>query len=221
MTRLHLALITSLALHAMALLAAGTTQPLLSGQMLNSLSVQLVGNTQDAPKATHTQAEAARHAAGNYIEQVNSPVLLAKSERVVANSATDARDDIPPALATHTGHRPSTPASDIVPTAGDPPADTVNRIKAHLYTDLARHFDYPGIARQRGWEGRVMLAVNVASDGQLQQIRVARSSGFAILDDSALQSLRQVDRIGEAVALLNGRMLAMQIPVIYRLQGEP
>ena len=106
-------------------------------------------------------------------------------------------------------------------TTGDPTADTVSRIKAHLYTNLARHFDYPEIARQRGWEGRVLLAMNVASDGQLQQIRITRSSGFAILDDSALQSLHQVDRIYDAVPLLNGRKLAMQIPVIYRLQGEP
>ena len=71
------------------------------------------------------------------------------------------------------------------------------------------------------WEGRVLVAMNVASDGQLQQIRITRSSGFAILDDSALQSLHQVDRIYDAVPLLNGRNLAMQIPVIYRLQGEP
>ena len=221
MTRLPIALLTSLALHAMGLLAAGTVQPRLSGQMLNSLSVQLVGNTQDAPNAIRTQAEATRQATGSHVAQVRPPVLLAKSERVVTDSATDTRDDIPPAPATHTDNRPPTPPSVIAPTAGDPPADTVNRIKAHLYTDLARYFDYPIMARQHGWEGRVTVAMNVAADGQLQQIRVIRSSGFAILDDSALQSLRRIDHIDDAVTLLNGQQLAMQFPVVYRLQGEP
>ena len=146
-------------------------------------------------------------------EHLTAPGTPMTAQRDIARVAAGVHDTRPaaPALNTDTAPRRA---------AGEPAADTVDRIKSHLYTDLARHFDYPALARRRGWEGRVMLALNVASDGQLQQIRVARSSGFAILDDSALQSLRQVDRIGEAAALLKGRMLAMQIPVIYRLQGE-
>jgi protein TonB len=208
MTRLHLALFTSLALHALGLMAAGTAQPLLSGQMRSSISVRLVGS------AEGTQTETTRQPAHHPAERRRTPATPMTAKRSVAHVVAGAHNAKPAPAAVDTG-------STREPMAGEPAADTLNRIKARLYTDLARHFDYPGIARQRGWEGRVMLAVNVASDGQLQQIRVARSSGFAILDDSALQSLRQVDRIGEAVALLNGRMLAMQIPVIYRLQGEP
>lgn len=221
MTRLHLALFTSLALHALGLVAAGTVQPLLSGQMRSSLSVQLVGSAGGVPNARGTQADAAQHKTNTHAKRRAPQVLLATAKRNVTDEMTGIRNANLPTLTADTSTAPPTPASDVASTAGDPPADSVNRIKAHLYTDLARHFDYPEMARRRGWEGRVMVAVNVASDGQLQQIRVARSSGFAILDDSALQSLRQVDHITEAVALLNGRRLAMQIPVIYRLQGEP
>ena len=206
MTRLHRALLASLTLHALALMTAGVAQPLLSGQTRSSLSVQLVGNA--GGTQTETTGRPAPRSATRQARTI--PLTVQRSvTHVVAND----HNLNPAASVSHDTAPGSTP--------GDPPADSVNRIKAQLHTDLARHFDYPALARRRGWEGRVMLALNVASDGQLQQIRVARSSGFAILDDSALQSLRQVRGIAEAVALLNGRMLAMQIPVIYRLQGEP
>lgn len=218
MTRLHLALLTSLALHAMGLLVAGSTQPLLSGQRHNSLSVELVGNTEDVTKMRITQVETTQRPASSSFGRRAAQTTPATADRHDTYAVADVHNADPSTPATRTS---TTPASGVASTAGDPPADTVNRIKAQLYTDLARHFDYPEMARRRGWEGRVMVAVNVASDGQLQQIRVARSSGFTLLDDSALQSLRQVDRIAAAVALLNGRKLAMQIPVIYRLQGEP
>ncbi len=50
---------------------------------------------------------------------------------------------------------------------------------------------YPEYARERGWEGIVMLKVLVGSDGKVQKIRVERSSGHQILDDSAFKTVRQ------------------------------
>ena len=93
-----------------------------------------------------------------------------------------------------------------------------NQLQGELQTRLSRYLVYPPLARARGWEGRVLLAFNIETDGQLENIRVAQSSGFAVLDDSALNSLYQVGRLAEAVAWLQGRPLTMQIPVIYQLR---
>ncbi len=49
---------------------------------------------------------------------------------------------------------------------------------------------YPGAARQRGWEGDVLIAAEVRSDGRIGAVRVKRSSGYASLDDSALEAVR-------------------------------
>lgn len=92
------------------------------------------------------------------------------------------------------------------------------QIKARLNTDLARYFDYPYVARLRGWEGTVLLAFNIEANGRLQGIHVARSSGYAVLDNSALSALRKVERLVETTAWLQSRELNMQIPVIYRLR---
>jgi len=106
------------------------------------------------------------------------------------------------------------------------PAETGNddalraRIEARVRLDLARHFEYPHAARLRGWEGDVLLGFVVQASGRLDGIRVLRGSGFAVLDHSAVDSLRRVARLPEAVAWLNGRDLEMRLPILYRLEGE-
>lgn len=114
---------------------------------------------------------------------------------------------------------------DPSPAAAASGADAVGvearaRIEAQLHTSLARHFDYPYVARLRGWEGSVLLAFIVQASGNLNDIRIIRSSGFSVLDDSAVDSLKKVQQLPEAVALLQGRDIEMQLPVIYRLTGE-
>jgi len=44
---------------------------------------------------------------------------------------------------------------------------------------------YPRMARRRGYEGDVLLAINVGSDGNVDDVSVEKSSGFPALDDAA------------------------------------
>jgi|GEM_PF-1678151 len=50
---------------------------------------------------------------------------------------------------------------------------------------------YPRFAREQGWQGLVVLRLVIASDGALSTATVQKSSGYPLLDDSALQSVRQ------------------------------
>lgn len=86
-----------------------------------------------------------------------------------------------------------------------------------LHTALARHLRYPALARQRGWEGTVLLGLTVEPDGQLERVHVARSSGYDVLDRSALHAARRIGRLTEIGARLNGRATDVSLPVIYRL----
>lgn len=49
--------------------------------------------------------------------------------------------------------------------------------------------EYPAQAKRRGMEGSVMLGVVVTSDGAAKSVTVAKSSGFAMLDESAKNSV--------------------------------
>lgn len=92
-------------------------------------------------------------------------------------------------------------------------------IRGHLETDLSRFFSYPPIARQRGWQGHVRVAFTVQADGRLTDARITRSSGYHVLDASALEALRRVGRLPQAREWLHGQALPMELPVIYRLEN--
>jgi len=49
---------------------------------------------------------------------------------------------------------------------------------------------YPNYAREQGWEGMVVLKVLVSEHGGVDQIEVYQSSGYKILDESALKTIQ-------------------------------
>ena len=51
--------------------------------------------------------------------------------------------------------------------------------------------DYPREAIRRRLEGTVKLRVQIGLDGQVQSVSVAESSGYAMLDESALRTIRR------------------------------
>jgi protein TonB len=50
---------------------------------------------------------------------------------------------------------------------------------------------YPFVARRAGAQGVVLLRVRVRANGTVAEVQLAHSSGFAPLDDSALQTVRE------------------------------
>jgi periplasmic protein TonB len=50
--------------------------------------------------------------------------------------------------------------------------------------------NYPLLARQRGWQGVVLLRLSIGSDGAVTSVAVERSSGYAVLDAEAVAAVR-------------------------------
>lgn len=87
-------------------------------------------------------------------------------------------------------------------------------LKLKIQLALGRNFRYPAMALRRGWQGEVQLSFRLERDGRILNAKVARSSGYVILDRAALASLQQIGAI--AAQLPSARQL--ELPVIYRLQ---
>ncbi|WP_447963015.1 energy transducer TonB [Nitrospira sp. Ecomares 2.1] len=49
---------------------------------------------------------------------------------------------------------------------------------------------YPRMAREQGWHGKVVLRTHISSDGTVTSATVKESSGFSLLDESAVQSVK-------------------------------
>lgn len=56
--------------------------------------------------------------------------------------------------------------------------------------DLNPRPPYPEIARRRGYQGTAVLLVRVMKDGSVGEVRLAQSSGYEILDRSALETVK-------------------------------
>ncbi|TDV39221.1 outer membrane transport energization protein TonB [Paraburkholderia caballeronis] len=51
--------------------------------------------------------------------------------------------------------------------------------------------DYPQIAQERGWQGRVLLRVHVLASGQPDSVAIQTGSGRRLLDDAAQEAVRR------------------------------
>ncbi|MCL7422912.1 MAG: energy transducer TonB [Methylobacter sp.] len=51
--------------------------------------------------------------------------------------------------------------------------------------------EYPEVAMDRGWEGRVLMKVHVKPDGKPDDISVIKSSGKKVLDDAAVSTVKK------------------------------
>jgi len=72
---------------------------------------------------------------------------------------------------------------------------------------------YPRAARERGWEGEVLLDLEIDRGGRVLAARVARSSGHAVLDAAALEVapgwVFEPDPAGA---------VTLRVPVLFRLR---
>ncbi len=50
---------------------------------------------------------------------------------------------------------------------------------------------YPRFARQRGWQGRVQLNLLISRVGKVSKIKLLKSSGYKVLDNSAMKTIQQ------------------------------
>jgi len=77
---------------------------------------------------------------------------------------------------------------------------------------IQQNIVYPDRAQRNGWEGQVVVMFSVMQNGRVKDIRIRKSSGYGILDENVLETIRKVEpfpRPPVAVELV--------IPVTYRL----
>jgi periplasmic protein TonB len=78
---------------------------------------------------------------------------------------------------------------------------------------------YPSEARRRGWEGTVLLMVEIRENGRPERVTIKESSGHSVLDNAALGA---VGRWTFVPAQQNGKPVrsVAEVPVIFSLQDR-
>ena len=77
---------------------------------------------------------------------------------------------------------------------------------------IQRTIAYPPAARRMGWEGKVVVAFQLLSDGSVRDVRVVQGSGHAALDRGAVDAVRSASPFPRSP--VEAEVIT---PVVYRL----
>jgi len=83
----------------------------------------------------------------------------------------------------------------------------------HIRDAIMKNIEYPEWARRMGFEGKTLLSFIVLENGTISRIKVVKSSGYMLLDDSAKE--------GVARTVISKKVpyrVIVHLPVIYKLR---
>jgi protein TonB len=118
--------------------------------------------------------------------------------------------------------------------ASTPPAETVSKISnivpqeqvtQHLesYSSLlanaiAKYKQYPKIAQMRGWQGTIIVDLEIDSKGNVMSIKVKKSSTYEVLDNEALEMIRKASPFPAPPESLRGKNFNVLVPISFKLE---
>ena len=99
-------------------------------------------------------------------------------------------------------------------------AEAVRQYRTSLAISAKRFKRYPALARERGWEGEVEIVLDFRRTLPGPEVSLASSSGKALLDDQAMEMIRQAARATEVPDTLKGRNFRMLMPIRFSLDED-
>ena len=216
-----------LALPLIALQASPIKLPPLSVTLSATLLAPTNNHQQVAEPAAitppPTQTHAPQHVPALTTPAPGRPTIVATPTTTPVAATTTATVEAPAevAKATPSSTTANTTTSNAAPKAT--PVQDNNALAQYgqsLSEWLARQQRYPRLAEMRGWEGEVRLHLRIARKGALVDVQISRSSGYDVLDRSALQLVQgaALPPPPANLALGNEETLDITVPVHYRLR---
>ncbi len=93
-----------------------------------------------------------------------------------------------------------------------------NQYGTELANALARYKQYPKIAQMRGYQGDVLVDVQMDSNGNVTSSKIHQSSGYESLDNQALEMVKKASPLPPPPYVLRGRSFNVLVPVSFHLQ---
>lgn len=144
-----------------------------------------------------------------------TPASAEKAEKITPAPAAPKAPEVPAAKPAANAVQPATSASP-APTADSRQPLTLPNLNADYLNNPAP--PYPEKARERGEQGKVLVRALINADGTVAELAMKRSSGFANLDRSALETVKKwrfvpARRGSDAVSAW------VVVPITFSLEG--
>jgi periplasmic protein TonB len=200
-----------------------------AAQASRQVMIDLVDLTpSESPKKPHRRQASERHppprpparpeplrpASPSPAESPSGSSALSAPAAVTADPADFSRPVQPPGL----GSRVEGSASEALAALQAKPGKTTVLTEAiPLYRDNPPPA-YPVLARKRGYEGTVILEAFVNTNGRVTDLKIHQSSGYAVLDEAALATVKdwhfQPGKKGETPV-----EMWVRVPIHFQLKG--
>lgn len=92
-----------------------------------------------------------------------------------------------------------------------------NQYGSALSREIAKHINYPGIAKMRGWQGVVEIDFQLDGNGKILSQKIRTSSGFEVLDKQALEMVKK-SNFPTPPEVLKSTAFNVTVPVSFRLE---
>lgn len=210
-----MALGVSAALHVVLLFGFERIQPASPTQAPGLLQVLVGFRPEVSPRVTSAPAPPAKRESGPSPRLAVPQPSPAPAVPVAESLSVPVAPPLPAAI-------PASPAPSANSAGGEGrpegvDADGLRQYRIDLATAARRFRVYPAVARARGWEGTVELAISFGPLLPAPLVRVTRSSGHSVLDEQALSMLTQAVRVAPVPESLRGRELNISLPIRFSL----
>ncbi len=106
-------------------------------------------------------------------------------------------------------------AANSVPAVANVSHDMID----YLTSQFKMHFRYPYIARRQGWDGTVIVDLDITANGRIVAIGIQQSSGYHVLDNNAVATFRAIGTLSPALQAKLKQAQTVSVPVVYQLTG--
>lgn len=218
------ALVLSVIIHLIIYLGCISLElPLLPGVVTNHQVLSATLKTESVPRRSF------EHFPANSIDQPERPSHQFVATKTIPhlstvfpiNSLSTVATDFHPDIAAN--YHPETgraeESASILPIG---PKEALNPeglgiYRLNLAREARRFKRYPAIARERSWEGVVVMKVQARIDSVIPLVSIGSSSGHDVLDAQAQEMLLQAVRQALLPESLRGRQFAINVPIHFRL----
>lgn len=93
-----------------------------------------------------------------------------------------------------------------------------NDYSSLLAAAIAKYKQYPKIAQMRGWQGLIIIELQLNPQGGLIYSQIKKSSGYDVLDQEALEMIKRASPFPQPPEALRTKNFTVLVPISFKLE---
>jgi protein TonB len=133
---------------------------------------------------------------------------------------------------TETNPKPEANPTRVITKAADAPQETktvnapslekvteaTNDYSSLLAAAIAKYKQYPKIAQMRGWQGLIIIELQLNPQGGVIYSQIKKSSGYDVLDQEALEMIKRASPFPQPPEALRNKNFTVLVPISFKLE---